>query len=197
MEESSKAGKLPSPSQNSGRSPLAQGDLRMSFDDMLGVAILWSAKAFLFCICFAALLGALIMLPATVFPNNAGWHDIDAMEILFYVMWVFLTFRYIRKVSLHKANRGRATHRYITAFGINAMVFICLFLIAVALAENPDMAQQEYLYSFKLVAELTWLAILFSIAPKGMLRHPSPPSSSQPISVENKAQKTENGETNG
>jgi hypothetical protein len=100
-------------------------------------------------------------------------------------MWSILTVRYIRKVRLHKAKIARAIYRYFVAFGVNAMVFISIIVFLTISLGTSAAETQDYLYFIELIAGIAWLAILFSIVPKGRFlstdpQPMTPPSLQQP-----------------
>ncbi|RUO45949.1 hypothetical protein CWE24_12370 [Pseudidiomarina donghaiensis] len=164
----------------------------ISWDELLSAGAFWLFKAALFILSSVLFVLAIWALPTTVFPNDAGWHDLSNMEILFLTGFTLLTVRYITKVKKHSAKVGRAVYRYLTAIGIHTFVFISAALLLSEL--SPDSAQpllsshQEY---WSLAYEISLLLLLFAIAPKGKFNTPKttsviPPSETPTLTDEKK-----------
>lgn len=143
----------------------------MSWDELVSAGVLWLFKVALFTLSSVLFILAFWALPATVFPNNAGWHDLSNVEILSLTGFMLLTFRYIVKVKKHSAKVGRSIYRYLTAIGIHAFVFLGseLLLGAQHLYSHQLLMSHNQEY-WILAYDTSLLLLIFAIAPRGKFK---------------------------
>jgi hypothetical protein len=143
----------------------------MSCDELFSAGLLWLFKAFLFTLSSVLFALAIWALPATVFPNDAGWHDLSSMEILFLTAFTLLTVRYVIKVKKHSDKVGRAIYRYLTAIGIHTFVFLGseVLLGAQSLYNHQLLISHNQEY-WSLAYDASLLLLIFAIAPKGAFK---------------------------
>lgn len=141
----------------------------MTLDELLGMAILWVAKAVLILFCLSGLVLTVLLTPDLVFPNDAGWSDLDNMEIVFYGLWALLTARYVEKARKHKVRSCHVIYRYLIAYGIHGMMFISSFSLLLYIPDEGELWFDLYSDVLEVIAELSWLAVLFAIVPKGKI----------------------------
>ncbi|MRJ43278.1 MULTISPECIES: hypothetical protein [Idiomarina] len=153
----------------------------MTWDELLSTGLHWLFKASFFIISSALFAIALWGLPATVFPNDAGWHDLSNMEILFLTGFTLLSARYIVKVRKHSAKVGNAIYRYFTAIGIHTFVFISSELLFGSLSSyNNQLLMNNKQDYWNLAYNASLLLLIFAIAPKGKLKFSQAVSATSP-----------------
>lgn len=145
---------------------------RMSWDEVLGVGLLWLCKAAFLTFALIALVAALwVALPAIVFPNGMGWHDLSNMEILFLTGLVFLNARYVAKARKHSVNVRLSVYRYLLGFGLHTLAFFSAgaILYGFVVSDRELSMGNTFEYWIIIAYEMSLLILLFAIVPKGQL----------------------------